>query len=382
MNRSWSWLIFGYGLIWLIGLAVGLGLIETFIPSGGSLPTVLLSATAAAALAGGLGGATAMLQRLARDLSAPAAAPSLISYLLQPLTGLVAGILALFLVSLPGALLINYANTRTLNLTGLAASSTFVALYLLLAWLGGYQLQDWWAKRGTPAASPVTKPAATPEQPAPASPLAFQIWAEKQQRMSRWSVTWGVLILVYGVIWLLALLAALIGSNFFFPAPANESQILAALLAAGWPALLAGAIGGVIGMLHDLYRRISFTRDFDRQDIVAYLVLPLTGMVLGGAMYLFIASGYFSYKALVSQAPPVVASPAVITIYLVLGWVAGFRQSALQGLVRRLIQSVIDFFRSLLSLFSPKLLWDQASRADALSEIAKQRELFRPLDRD
>ncbi|NJN98161.1 MAG: hypothetical protein HC875_30790 [Anaerolineales bacterium] len=135
-------------------------------------------------------------------------------------------------------------------------------------------------------------------------------------------------------------------------------------------------------MLYDLYRRISFTRDFDRQDIVAYLVLPLTGLVLGGAMYLFIASGYFSYKALVSQAPPVVDAPAVITIYLVLGWVAGFRQTALHGLVRRLIQSVISFFRSILSLFSPKLLWDQASRADALSEIAKQRELFRPLDRD
>lgn len=383
MSRSWSWLIFGYGLIWLIGLAVGLGLIDNFIPPGGSIPTILLSAAAAAALAGGLGNTTAMLQRLARDLSASAAAPFFVSYLLQPLTGLVAGVLALFLVALPGALLVNYAATRTLDLAGLAASSTFVALYLLLAWLAGYQLQAWWAKQRKPTpAVPAIKIASPLDPSASASPLAFQIWAEKQQRMSRWSVTWGVLILVYGVIWLLALLAALIGNDFFFPVPADGSQILAALLAAGWPALLAGAIGGVIGMLYDLYCRISFTHDFDRQDIVAYLVLPLTGMVLGGAMYLFIASGYFSYQALVSQAPPVVDSPAVITIYLVLGWVAGFRQSALQRLVRRLIQSVIDFFRSILSLFSPKVLWDQASRADALSEIAKQRELFRPLDRD
>lgn len=382
MSRIRGWLIFGYGLIWFIALAAGFGLIDNFVAPGNSMAAMLVSAAIAAALAGGSGGTTAMLQRLARDASNPSVSLSFFSYLLQPITGLIAGILGLGLVSLPGALLVNYAVTRTLELTNLAASSTFVALYLLLAWLAGYQLQDWWTKRRAAADTPATKSAAAPDQPAPASPLAYQIWAERQQRMSRWSVTWGILILVYGVIWLVGLLAALVGSDFFFSAPANDSQPLATLLAAGWPALLAGAIGGVIGMLYDLYRRISFTRDFDRQDIVAYLVLPLTGLVLGGAMYLFIASGYFSYKALVSQAPPVVDAPAVITIYLVLGWVVGFRQSALQGLVRRLIQSVISFFRSIFSLFSLKMLWDQASRADALSEIAKQRELFRPLDRD
>lgn len=378
MGRIWSWFAFAYGVICLIVLALGFGLIDNFA-SGTSIPAILVAAAVAAALAGGIGGATAMLQRLGRDLSDAPVSHSFFSYLLQPLTGLVAGILSLFLVSLPGALLVNYATTRTFDLAALAASSPFVALSLLLAWLAGYQLQSWWAKRRS---APATKTAAAPNQPAPASPLAFQIWAEKQQRMSRWSVTWGVLILVYGVIWLVGLIICLAGSDYFFPAPADDSPPLVNLLAAGWPALLAGGIGGVIGMLYDLYRRISFARDFDRQHIVAYLVLPLTGLVLGGTMYLFIASGYFSYQALVSQSPPVVDAPAVIVIYLVLGWVAGFRQGALDGLTRRLIQSVIGFFRSILSLLSPKLLWDQASRADALSEIAQQRELFRPLDRD
>ncbi|MBE7474759.1 MAG: hypothetical protein DPW09_29290 [Anaerolineae bacterium] len=376
MGRIWSWFAFAYGVICLIVLALGFGLIDNFA-SGTSIPAILVAAAVAAALAGGIGGATAMLQRLGRDLSDAPVSHSFFSYLLQPLTGLVAGILSLFLVSLPGALLVNYATTRTFDLAALAASSPFVALSLLLAWLAGYQLQSWWAKRRS---APATKTAAAPNQPAPASPLAFQIWAEKQQRMSRWSVTWGVLILVYGLIWLVVLLAGLIGSANILPA--TDSHQLVNLLAAGWPALLAGGIGGVIGMLYDLYRRISFARDFDRQHILAYLVLPLTGLVLGGAMYLFIASGYFSYQALVSQAPLVVDAPAVIVIYLVLGWVAGFRQGALDGLTRRLIQSVIGFFRSILSLLSPKLLWDQASRADALSEIAQQRELFRPLDRD
>jgi len=374
MGRIWSWLVFAYGVICLIVLTFGFGLIDNFA-SGTSIPAILVAAAVAAALAGGIGGATAMLQRLSRDLSDTSISLSFLSYLLQPITGLVAGLLSLFLVSLPGALLVNYAATRTLDLAALAASSPFVALSLLLAWLAGYQLYDWWAKR-QPA--PAAKTAAASDQSA--SPLAFQIWAEQRQRMSRWSVTWGVFILVYGVIWLVALLAGLIGNAHFFPT--NDSHPLVTLLADGWPALLAGAIGGVMGMLYDLYRRISFARDFDRQHIVAYLVLPLTGLVLGGATYLFIASGYLSYQAWVSQAPSVVDAPAVIAIYLVLGWVVGFRQEAIHGLVRRLTQTVIDFFRSLLSMFSPKLLWDQASRADAMSEIAQKRDLFRPLDRD
>ncbi|NJN98160.1 MAG: hypothetical protein HC875_30785 [Anaerolineales bacterium] len=217
MSRIRGWLIFGYGFIWFIALAAGFGLIDSFVAPGNSMTAMLLSAAIAAALAGGIGGTTAMLQRLARDSSAPSISPSFILYLLQPITGLIAGILSLGLVSLPGALLVNYAVTRTLELTNLAASSTFVALYLLLAWLAGYQLQDWWAKRRKPTAVPAIKTAAIPDLSAPASPLAFQIWAERQQRMSRWSVTWGVLILVYGVIWLVGLLTALVGSDFSSP---------------------------------------------------------------------------------------------------------------------------------------------------------------------
>jgi hypothetical protein len=147
--------------------------------------------------------------------------------------------------------------------------------------------------------------------------------------------------------------------------------------------MLAGGLGGVVGMLYDLYRHISFKRDFDQQHIIAYLILPLTGLVLGGATYLFIASGYLSFESLVAEAPPVVDAPTVIAIYLVLGWIAGFRQQSLVGLIRRLIQAVISFIRFCLSLISPKLLWDQAKRADAFSEIAQQKqELFKPLDRN
>jgi hypothetical protein len=300
--------------------------------------------------------------------------------LLQPLTGLVAGILSLFLVALPGTLLVNYAATRTLSLADVAASSTFAALQLLLAWIAGYY-QDRLTKQRSDTDSRSTSKALAATGPDTDSPLALKAWVEQRRRLIRWSVSGGIFILIYGVIWLIGLLAGFLGGGALFPTQADGNQPLVNLLATGWPALLAGGLGGVIGMLYDLYRRISLERDFDLPHLIAYLTLPLTGLVLGGATYLFIASGYLSLKSVVSEAPPAVDAPAVIAIYLVLGWIVGFRQESLHGLIRRVIQAVIDFFRFGLSLLSPKLLWDQAKRADALSEIGQQQELFRPLDR-
>jgi hypothetical protein len=136
-------------------------------------------------------------------------------------------------------------------------------------------------------------------------------------------------------------------------------------------------------MLNHLYRRVSFEQDFDRQHLMSYVILPITGSIMGGLMYLFIASGYLSFQSLFAEggAPPVVDSPTVIAIYIVLGWLAGFNQQALDGLIRRLIQAIIAFFRFCLGLLSFKLLWDRAARDEALAEVSQQAELFKPLDR-
>jgi hypothetical protein len=390
-----GWIIFSYGLVWFIALAAGFNVFQSLLVPGDAPSSMLLAAAVVAALAGGIGGTTAMWQRLARHLviEQNLSSHSLFSFLIQPLTGLIAGVLSLLLLTLPGTLLVNYATTRTLGLADLAASSTFVALLMLLAWVAGYYHQIWLAKwrsspgKEAPSQALVSPAASSLPSPPPIdsisdSPLAFQVWVEQRQRMIRWSLLWGGFILIYGLAWLIGLLGGFVGSASLFPSEAEANPPLVNLLAAGWPAILAGGMGGVIGMLYDLYHRVSFVQDFDRQHIIASLILPLTGLVLGGAMYLFIASGYLSLKSLVSEAPPVVDVPAIIAIYIVLGWVAGFRQQSLHGLIRRLIQTVLKFLRFCRSLLSPKLLWDQAERTDALSEIAKQRELFRSLDRD
>jgi hypothetical protein len=378
-------------VIWLLALAAGFTLVDPFFASGGILFALII----AAALAGGLGGTTAMLQRLNRHLAVEPDWPrqSLFTYLLQPLTGLIAGILSLLLITLPGGLLVSYANTRTLALANLSASSTFIALLLLLAWIAGYYQEAALAKIRpaakrakpkvvTPSTEHVTAKAPGSNGSIPESPLAFQAWVEQRQRMSRWSLMWGLIVLGYGLIWLVGLLAGFLGSSSLFPVEAAGNPLLVNLLAAGWPAILAGGMGGVIGMLYDLYRQISFERDFDRKHLISYPILPLTGLVLGGAMYLFIASGYLSLKSLGSEAPLVVDAPAVIAGYIVLGWLAGFRQQSLDGLIRRLIEALVRFFRASLSAFSGKRLWRQDERDEGLSELARQWELFGSIDRD
>jgi hypothetical protein len=390
-SYRWGWIILGYGVIWLFALAAGFTLVDPFFASG----NILFAFIIAAVLAGGLGGATAMLQRLNRHLTVGPDGPSqsLFTYLLRPLTGLIAGILSLLLLTLPGGLLVSYARTRTLTLADLAASSTFIALLLLLAWIAGYYQEAALTKIGptvrraeskavTPATEYVTIKGSGANGSVPESPLAFRAWVEQRQRMSRRSLMWGLIILGYGLICLVGLLAGFLRSGSLFPVEAEGNSLLANLLAAGWPAVLAGGMGGVIGMFYDLHRHISFERDFDRQHLIAYPILPLTGLVLGGAMYLFIASGYLSLKSLGSPAPLMVDAPAVVAGYIVLGWLAGFRQQSLDGLIQRLIQALIKLFRASLSAFSGKRVWRQEERDEGLSELARQWELFRSVDRD
>jgi hypothetical protein len=201
--------------------------------------------------------------------------------------------------------------------------------------------------------------------------------------MIRWSLTWGLAVFFYGLVWLAGLIAIFLLSGSLFPTPEGSHPPLINLLAAGWPAVVAGGIGGVVGMLNHLYRRVSFDQDFDRQHVMSYVILPIAGSIMGGIMYLFIASGYLSLHSVFAEAgaPPVVDSPTVIAIYIILGWLAGFNQQSLDGLIRRLIQAVIAFFRFCLGLLSFKLLWDRAARDEALAEVSQQRELFQPLDR-
>lgn len=401
-------IIFIYGLIWLTAGYAALLATGQFFPTSDSLPAVLVSSLWASAWVGGLAGTAAMLQRLGQSL---VVAPhflqqSLLPYLARPLVGLGAGVISLVVVVLPGTLLINFATTRSLALVDSFSSPTTVAVQLLLAGIAGYYLWSGLKQfEATPPAADVgadlasaqvgdrkgsplrpilsgSEPLLTNPPASDEAPFDFKVWAEQHQEMMKWSLTWGLVIFFYGLVWLLALLVSLIGNGSLFMLADDLSQPAVRLASVAWSTIAAGGIGGVMGMFYHLYHHISMQQDFHRQHVMNYLIRPPLGLVFGACIYLFIGSGYLSLESLSTTAPTNSDVPFVLALQLVLGWVVGFRPQTLLNLVRWVVQALNRFFRSILSVLAPRLLWDKTSRADALNEVSQQAELFRPLERN
>ncbi len=358
-----GWLIFGYGLIWLA--ISGFGLLGQSFNAPGLLTALMVSA-----LAGAAAGAAAMLLRLADqiDEAAEFQQQSLGRYWLQPFVGLVAGLITLLVVVIPAGLIINYLATRTLSITAIFDSATAVSLQILLAGMAGfYQWGGLAYLRRRIAKQPVSLPATAPPEEAP---FEFEAWFDQRQEQTRWALSWGSAIFIYGLVWLVGLIAGL----GLAPDPTGSN-----LLAAAWFTIAAGGIGGVVGMWSNLYQSVSFRQDFERQQVMSYVVKPPLGLFLGGAVYFFITSGYLSFKTITTdQNPSSLEVPALIAAQLVLGWLGGFRPVWLTRFVEWLVDQVIRFFRALGRALSPKNWFKASRRAEALDEFSREVESLRP----
>jgi hypothetical protein len=151
----------------------------------------------------------------------------------------------------------------------------------------------------------------------------------KKRSLRRWSYSWGTFVLVYALIWLIALLAGF----------TLQIQNLVAGDNIIWYAALAGGIGGVVTILWDLSWHVSVRNDFDRQYVMKYLVYPLMGLVLGGVVYLLTSAGFFVLNSVtVSEGGSTTLSAGVLAVQVVLGFVVGFRQQVVYDMVDVLAQ--------------------------------------------
>jgi hypothetical protein len=105
--------------------------------------------------------------------------------------------------------------------------------------------------------------------------------------LRRWSQTWGLFVFLYALIWLI-----LLAAGFFIdleawigPAPQPYQYLTTA-----WYAALAGGIGGSIVILHRFSQVVS-KNEFDRQDVMRYLVQPIMGFIIGAVMFFLVGSG-------------------------------------------------------------------------------------------
>ena len=399
--------LFIYGLAWLAGLLAGYLWLDRFFTAAPGLPGALLAATWSAGLAGAMGGATALLSRLYQHVSIRQdfQRQPLLIYLIQPVAGLIAGLLSLYLVSIPGALILNFVTELDLflqnlsletvlpglaslvsgmmaNLANVSTSSTFIAIQILAAWIAGFYQQIGFSKLKAIGQRLMAGPESAPLFPTQLDenePLFFKQWVQQRRQMTRWSYTWGLFLIFYGIVWLVGLLGLYLLNRSWGSSQATVSLILAAL-----PAALAGGCGGVFSLLYDLYRHVSIKQDFHRQHLMSYLVQPVIGFVFGLVMYLFVASGYLSLRSMFDPAgaPPVVDAPMLIMIQLTLGWIAGFRQQAVTEMIQRVVEGLFALAKAVVAFFNPANLFNQARRQEQAVEISEELGLFEALRQD
>jgi hypothetical protein len=175
---------------------------------------------------------------------------------------------------------------------------------------------------------------------------------ERKQNISRWSLIYGYPVLLYEVVWFLLLLGSLLFDHSLAAFIANVTGGVSSDLGSLsmehifplWNTMAWGGIGGVVGSLYSLYWHAAVEQDFDRQYVMWYIVQPIMGVILGGIVYLIIASGFISIQVLAAQASTVseaaqsMANPAVKAFHSAVAVVAGFRQRFVFELLDKIVQ--------------------------------------------
>ena len=115
------------------------------------------------------------------------------------------------------------------------------------------------------------------------------------QKVRRWSYSWGVPVLLYGSFWLIVFGAGValsaLGLIGKWLTDFGLGEELVATSSALFLSVMAGGLGGVLGLLYSLVRHASVQQDFDRQFLLWYFAQPLLGILMGTIVHLFLVAG-------------------------------------------------------------------------------------------
>jgi len=129
-------------------------------------------------------------------------------------------------------------------------------------------------------------------------------------------------IIVYTLVWLIAIIAAF-GFDSRFSAILWGSSEGVDAIGIAWFTALAGGLGGVVSVLYTLSWRRVIEREF---DLRVYLGRPVIGFVIGGVIFLFAQIGLplFSY---ISNQDALHLPSSVVMPQMLIALIVGFRQS-------------------------------------------------------
>ncbi len=99
--------------------------------------------------------------------------------------------------------------------------------------------------------------------------------------------------------------------------------------------LMWGGIGGVVGALYSLWWHVAHEQDFDKRYNMWYLIQPLMGFILGGIVFLIIATGFLALEGTIPTTESTRGVQMFPALVAVLG---GFRQQFVYELLERIIR--------------------------------------------
>ena len=170
---------------------------------------------------------------------------------------------------------------------------------------------------------------------------------DRKSNLQRWSYTWGLFVLFYGIAWLVLCMF-----GYFLPIDMSQLQgeTVTSVALQAWFSGLAGGIGGAVAILWTLYYRVSVKQDFDRQYLMWYMVKPILGFVLGLVMYFLLIAASSLFGSTDATAPGF-DSATGIALAIFFGFVAGFRQD-----------NVYDWIYVIIKAISPKASAESQSK--------------------
>lgn len=153
-------------------------------------------------------------------------------------------------------------------------------------------------------------------------------------RVRRWSYSYGLLVLLYDLLWLGLLIAGVLSGRVVSERFAIAGTLLTTEFTLTiWVTILAGGLGGVTKSFLSLGTHVS-KQDFDRQHMMWYITSPLMGAVMGIFVVMATQLGIFTLSG------GNTAGGSAVYILYILGWLAGFQQNIALKLVERTIEVV------------------------------------------
>lgn len=167
---------------------------------------------------------------------------------------------------------------------------------------------------------------------------------ERHRLSEEWGRIYGRRLLIYESVWLFVLLGG------FVTLQVGQSELMAwmqgflsegadttytSVIVPFLNSLVWGGIGGVVGALYSLWWHVSEMQDFDKRYNMWYLVQPIMGVVLGGIVYLIIATGFLALQGTVPTTESARGIQMFPSLVAVLG---GFRQKFVYELLERIIR--------------------------------------------